>query len=253
MADTRFRVRPTFPLDKQLIQRYRWKNWLRSPLTWGTLAVALGAAVVARIPLPGMAVLLGTAIGGLTAYWKSQTAKLDAEAVSAIIKASNEQQDIELQRIMDELRADGHHQYSVCLGKFLLLKQHIEEYLHEDGALTKRKQQIEVLVDGMCHAICDQLTRLTRLHNQLSSVLTSGNPEKLAQLRNEIDDSHKLVMDGYSAIYSTAENLGAMLQPGVTTTSREEQESQVMDRLIEQLQEETEVAKRVHERLKDVI
>jgi hypothetical protein len=53
-------------------------------------------------------------------------------------------------------------------------------------------------------------------------------------------------------MYQTAENLDTILRPGTLRQNDQHADAQIMDRLIEQLQEENEVAERVHERLKDV-
>ena len=45
-AETRFRVKPTFPLDAELIRQYRRRRIWRSPLTWGVLAILLVIALI---------------------------------------------------------------------------------------------------------------------------------------------------------------------------------------------------------------
>ena len=60
-------------------------------------------------------------------------------------------------------------------------------------------------------------------------------------------------MKAYGVMYETAENLDTIVHPGKTHKhTAQPTEAEQMDRLIERLQDENEVAQRVHERMKDM-
>ncbi len=250
--DTQFRVSPTFPLDKSLIRRFRWKKILRSPVTWAVGIGVLTLGTIAGLRVPGLSFLAGVAAVGLFKFWQSKNGELEADAIQEIIRTSNAQQDAELTRIVNELHAHHQDAYATCLGKFLLLKQHIEQALHAEGKLTRRAEELEVLVDRLCSAVCSQLTQIVRVNQRLPGVLTSSNPKHLEAVQNAISDAQGRIRHAYTALYETAQSVTATDPDTSRLITRANNDSVVMDRLIEKLREENEIAQRVKERLKDV-
>ena len=250
-SETKFRVRPTFPLDRSLISGYRRRKIMRSPLTWLALVGAAGASIFSR-SMPGLIASFGAASTALWMFWQSRTDALEAEAIQQIITDSNKTQDEELQRIMQALQAKGQHQYAASLGKFLLLKQRIESRLHESGEITKKTQEIEVLVDSLCSSVCDQITQLTALNQKLGPVLTSNRPERLSRMHDQIGKCHERIMKAYGVLFQTARNIDALISPSRQRNEEQKHDADVMDRLIQQLQEENEVAQAVQQRMKEL-
>lgn len=248
---TRFRLQPTFPLDENQIRLRKLKLILQSPATGISLIGAFVLGKIAGFGWPGVATLLGAASAGLFTYWKKKNDELDNRAISELVRESNLAQDSELLRITTALRQSGHTQYSNSLGRFVLLKQRIEDRLHQDGEITNKKKEIEVLVDSICVGVCDELTELATLERRLTDVLTSGDRTELQSLSKRQTECHNRVMHAYTTLSHTAGKIDEMLRPSVQPAEIRREESRVLDRLIEELKEENEVTIRVQERLRE--
>ena len=249
---TTFNVAPTFPLDAKQIRNRMWRRVALSPLTLAGAIVAVAATALTRSGLPGLVGLTTLMSGGVAAYWYQNKDRLTAEVVHQLVAESNDRQDIELARIVGQLRANGYHQYATCLGKFLLLKQHVESELHRDRRLTGKKQEIEMLVDSLCDGICSELTTLTSLESQLADVLTSGDHRRLQELTERRQQHYERIMHAYRTLYDTTTQLDAMLHPGLGPKDRQCEASAVLDHLIERLRTENKVAERVDQLHREV-
>ncbi len=248
---TRFKLKPTFPLDENQIRLRKLKYVLKSPLTGIALIGALILGKLAGFEEFGMTAVFGAAAAGLFGHWKKKNAQLENMAISELVHESNLAQDCELLRIATLLRTQGHTQYSNSLGRFALLKQRIEDRLHQDGQITEKKKEIEILVDKICAGVCDELTELAMLEKQLTDVLTSGDRGELESLTEWQTACHNRIMHAYSTISETASQIDTMLAPSVQPVEIRREESKILDRLIEELKEENEVSTRVHERMRE--
>ena len=248
---TRFRLKPTFPLDENKIRLRKLKHIFKSPLTGIALVGAVILSKLAGFEEVGTTGVLGAAAAGLYSFWKTKNSDLENKAISELVRESNLAQDSELLRITTRLRSQGHMQYSNSLGRFLLLKQRIEQRLHQDGKITEKKKEIEILVDSICAGVCDELTELASLERRLTDVLTSGDQSELRSLTERQTECHNRVMQAYTTISQTASQIDQMLAPSAQPVEQRREDSRVLDRLIEELKEENEVSTRVQERLRD--
>ena len=183
-------------------------------------------------------------------YWKDLDNNLTADVVRELLHESNRHQDARLTGLIDQLHASGSSQYAISIGKFLLLKQQIEQQLHAEGELTERKQNIERLVDSLCSEVCQQIQRLALLDGRLAEVLTSREPESLERLSELRVAGHRRVLEAYGSLYDTAQNLYMLVRPGRERPDQSEDDLVVLDRLISVLREEHELSKKVHERIR---
>ena len=248
---TRFRLKPTFPLDENRVRRRKLKLVFSSPVTGLTYLGALIVGGLFKTGGAGFGGLLAAATGGLFAYWQTKNEELESKAIAELIQESNLAQDNELLRITDVLRREGHHPYANSLGRFVLLKQRIESQLHADGQVTRKEREIEVLVDSICAGVCDELTELVTLDRQLAGVLTSGDQAELESLTQRQRDCHHRVMHAYATMSQTADQIHDMLRPSAQPATKRDEESKILERLIEELREENEIAGRVQERMRD--
>ncbi len=166
-----------------------------------------------------------------------------------LIDESNRAQDAEIETLIDGLRQAGHAQYAISLSRFLLLKQHVEGQLHRDGRLTKRKEEVERLVDSLFREVCLQFQQLTHWKNRLGTVLTSRDPQALADLTERTNAGHERIMQAYATLFETSAQLGVLVSPG-SARSEPRREIAELDRLIEHLREENDIARTVDERIR---
>jgi hypothetical protein len=248
---TRFRLKPTFPLDENKIRLRKLMHVVKSPITGVAFLGALILGKIAGFEEWGLAGVFGAASAGLYRHWKKKSASIEDAVISELVRESNLAQDSELLRITDELRSRGHTQYSNSLGRFVLMKQRIETRLHQDGKITEKKKEIEILVDSICAGVCDELTELGMLERQLTDVLTSGDQAELKRLAERQTECHNRVMQAYTTISQTAAQIDDMLAPSAQPVEVRREESKILDRLIDELKEENEVSSRVRDRLRN--
>lgn len=249
---TRFFIKPTFPIDRQRIRARMWQLVRRSPAQACALCGAYLLSLFERPASPAGPSSVSFERDRSSSLWERKRAELESKAIQELIQESNREQDAELNRIIRTLHGGGHHQYAICLGKFALLKQHIEANLHQDGKLSQKKAEIEQLVDALCERVCYEITQLTQIESQLADVLTSPNEARLRMFTERRGECHRRLQQAYGTMNDTTERLGMMLRPGEEAIdSGAGQDFEVLDRLIERLKEENLIAQRVHEQLTD--
>jgi len=249
MAVLPIHLRPTFPLDERRIQGMKRDLIVQSPrLIFGQCA----AFVADRLLAAGF----GSNQGVLRTWldkWSSLDDELTARVVRRLVAESNADQDDAIYGMIGRLKQSGYAQYSISLGRLLLLKQHIEQGLHRNGVMSDRKEEIEILVDSICQEVCNELYRIAESDAELAKVLTSRDPKRLDETTEKLKASQKRIMHAYATLYDTASQLAIEAKPlsgssvGVTSSTMD---GPVLDRLIENLREENEMAKAIGERIR---
>lgn len=235
-------LRPTFPLDEAKIRRLKREMIWRSP---GLLAKRAIANVLHAIaPTTDFS-------KDLVASWQERDAELTARVVHEMIAESNKSQDEEIRKLVYNLNGVGKWQYAISLGKFLLLKQHIETSLHKNNKLTDRKQEIEKLVDSLCQETCQEIFEIATESDQLANVLTSGDQTRLDEFSARVSTGHSRMMHAYATLSSTAERLEILMEPGTERPDATQRKQSELDRLIQVLREENEVSQAVDQRIRD--
>ena len=240
---------PTFPIDSRRLRKLKRQRLWNSPRL---LASWVAAGICRTIQGLGW-VSEHSGLHRLTqqvlARWTDLEDDLTLTVLRSLIDESNRSQDREIQTLIDGLRDTGQAEYAIGLSRFLLLKQHVEGQLHRDGRVTSRKEEVERLVDSLFREVCREFQQLTHLQGQLAGVLTSRDPQALAELTRRSSAGHKRVMQAYATLFETSEHLGVLVSPGEDQT-KAGQEAAELDRLIEHLREENTIARTVDERLR---
>ena len=122
---------------------------------------------------------------------------------------------------------------------------------HAAGKVTRKEKEIEVLVDSICAGVCDELTELASLDRQLAGVLTSGDQAELESLTKRQKECHHRVLHAYTTMSQTAGQINDMLRPSAQPATSRDEESKILERLIDELREENEIAGRVQDRMRD--
>ncbi len=246
---TPIRLRPTFPLDSVRIRQMKRQALWQSPRLWLPWLGAQIASLFDSGQSPGSSGL-GRLTQAAIQYWQDLDSELTADVVRKLITDSNRGQDQQLVQLIGQLRTRGSRQYAISMGKFLLLKQHVEQQLHGDGEFNERKQEIESLVDSLCSEVCQKLYHLAQLEEQLADILTSRDPDKLTRLQEVRGAGHRSVLDAYASLYDTAQHLNILVKPGQEAPHRKEDDLAALDRLIEVLRDEHDLARKVHDRIR---
>ena len=244
MAILPIQLRPTFPLDEKRIEKIKRDLIWRSPrLIFGQFAARIAKSFrSAGVTHPTSLVMR------CLDWWTEVDQELTSQVISYIVAESNSTQDRSIQSLVMRLKNDGHTQYSISLGRFLMLKQRIEGSLHHDGQLSERKEEIEILVDSICQEVCNEFARIAATDESLANVLTSRDPNQLDEVSDELRASHTRIMHAYSTLYDTVSQLAIDVTP--LPDQRRNFDNATLDRLIENLREENEVAKSIDERIR---
>ncbi len=183
-------------------------------------------------------------------WWSGVDQDLTVQVMRRLVAESNVDQDDSIQAMIRHLERSGQVQYAISLGRVLLLKQHIERGLHRDGTLTKRKEEIEILVDSICQEVCNEIFRIADSDERLAKVLTSRDPQQLDDASDELKARHSRIMHAYTTLHDTATQLAIEAEP-VPQNAGGKLENAVLDRLIENLREENELTKAVDNRIRN--
>lgn len=235
-------LQPTFPLDAAKIRRLRRQAIWQSP----KLLAMRSFANVAKFLMPKSDLATD-----LNDSWSEMNDKLTAQVMQGMIAESNDGQDRQIRNLMRNLNGVGKWQYAISLGKILLLKQHIESDLHRGSRLTERKKEIEILVDSLCQEVCQEVYEIANLNDQLSEILVSGEQSRLDEMTERVSKGHTRIMHAYATLAGTADKLTVVLQPGTERPDSASRKTSELDRLIEVLREENEVAQAVDRRMRD--
>jgi hypothetical protein len=251
-TSTLFSVAPTFPIDDARIRDRSRETILRSPLTWIPLAAAGVAGLALDAGIAGFVILFGVVATLVARYWGKRRPTLDAASLRELIGESNAAQDQELLRIICNLQAKGLPQYSLCLGRFLFLKQKIEEDVHRGQPLAVFAKEVEKGVDGICAEVCRELTRIRDREEQLGEILTSRDPGRLERLESSRRESYAAILHAYTSLYQVhAEILGLGSDSALPETgaSAEEVPGQRLQEILGGLRDEADMIAKTHARI----
>jgi hypothetical protein len=225
--------RSTFPLDQGAITRQALSRVMTDPITWVPLVPVVAAYAVFDVPAL-IALALGLVVlGGVAAFWRKQWSSITDELRRKAIVDHNRAQDAILKAAADELHLGGAPSYAHKLKQFLAVKSQVEQRLHEDGALTPQKMQLEQLVDSLCFGVRDQLAALALKEQRREPV---DRAAALAQ-----------VVAAFETLQSTVADLDIILGPGEAPAGAA---SATLEEVTRRLREEAEIARRVQARLR---
>ncbi|MCW1884122.1 hypothetical protein OKA04_05230 [Luteolibacter flavescens] len=250
---TLFSVAPTFPMDDVRIRERSRELMLRSPITWTPLILAGAAGIALDAGLAGFVILFGATAALVSRYWKKRRPAIDATSLRELIGESNAAQDDELKRIINNLSAKGLHQYALCLGRFLFLKQKIEKDVHRGKHLAVFAQEVEKGVDGICAEVCREITDIRKREERLGDVLTSRDPALLERLESARRESHAAILHAYTSLYQVhAEivGLGTESLDHKPKQTAAEQPGQRLHEILGGLRDEADMIARTHARIR---
>ena len=236
------RLKPTFPLDATKIRKLKREAIWRSPRKLAIRALANVSRML--IPTSDFSTDMRDA-------WSEIDDELTARVMQDMIQESNVGQDEEIRKLMRNLNGVGKWQYAISLSKILLLKQHIESDLHRSGHLNERKKEIEILVDSLCQEVCQEIYEIANISDNLAKILTSGDEERLTEMSGRVSRGHLRIMKSYATLSGTAGKLTAALEPGTERPDSSARQISELDRLINVLREENEVAEVVDQRIRE--
>jgi hypothetical protein len=249
MPNQRDKIRATFPVPTAQIQARKLKAVLGSPITWAPYLPVMGAFTLFDIGVGLFAVLAIGVTGGLFAYWKSHSNKIEAKGLEQLVAESNQKQDAHLVASARKLLDQGYPHYAHTLGSFLEKKQQIERALHDDASdLSIQKREMETLTDDVVFGVADQINRLVQLDDTVTKArypLTDSERMKIDAARSEIGTR---IEQAYSLLKNTRDNLPILLNPAIAI-SPEDTSHTSLDLALDRLGEEQKIALRVRERM----
>lgn len=242
-------LRSTFPIPDSKIKARKWKIALGSPITWAPYLPVVGAFAFLDIGAGWFAALAAAVTAGIGWYWKGHGQKLESKLLEEVIAESNDKQDKHLIDVALELSAKGHGKYADTMVSFVEKKQQIERAIHGDGdGLTSPKKEVESLTDAVAFGVADQLERLANFDDRLNK---SPVPLTVEQRKN-IEEARQSVAEQVHSAWHTLEdtwqNLGRLLNPSGGLVDEDATHLE-LDRAINRLRREQDIAKRVSDRM----
>ncbi len=233
----------TFPVNKRALLRGKLQAVGRSPITWGGLAVAMGAAVM----LPSIPAFLlgGTALGAAIAYWKHRLPAVDAAVRAALIEDSNEDQNDALSRGIRQLRKWKCDDYADTLASFLERKKAMESALQQHSLRTPADEAVETLADTLCNEVSRDLFKMADIRYTLRKRRKRLSREQRSRMTHDQEELAARVDDALKALKDAQTHLQAQ----GTSQAHDPGANPVLDHTIDRLREEAIIAKRVRERI----
>lgn len=233
----------TFPLDHHQIQQRKQRLIGRTP----HLAVKQWLAHWAQIGLQ-WTLPHNRPLQRFLAHWSEIEKELTLRISVDLVQESNVQQDQTIRSMVQSLNDAGHTQYAKCLREIGGLKCEIENQLKRQGCISKKAEETELLVDSICHAICDEIYDLTESHQQLAAAVTSHGPEQLTDFLTEFSQRLARIQQAHNTLQQTARTLRPEQQTPQPNSGADARE---LDRLLTILKEENRIYQRVHRRIHD--
>jgi len=247
--------RPTFPLDEEELRDRIVATKLRHPGSWaGPIGLGFALSLLPLSFAPYLTLLIGLNAVWLRFLWGRIHEATSSSAVSAMVEASNRCQNERMNEVIRIFRAYGAGHYADVMVNFLGAKRRCEKEISGDPGNVSTVETMENLVDALCSGVCDELDRLVKLDRKLGSVLVSRDPAHLEKYESDRRERLVSVMEAYSVITETAETLegapAVIATSGVATFEAEATDADnELKRSIEDLRHETDIARRVHDRL----
>ena len=234
--------RLTFPLPKEEILKGQVRAIGQSPVT-----VGVGVAAVLLAPVTLGVASLGL-LAGLGWYWKRRMPELEEEVIADLVEERNAAQDKDLNRSAKTLRRYKRYDDANRLRRFIAMKRDIEEAMHACPKLDGDEVKLEHLVDTLCFEVRDELFRIADLHYALKKRRKRISSEKEASMKESIAQLDARVGEAYETLKAARANLEGLV--GVEAPAKGGSETNpVLDGAIAKLREETELARRVRERI----
>lgn len=200
----------------------------------------VGLFALTKIPL--LAAGLGIAVAsGIMYYWKTHKTELDKRVIESLISQSNTEQNNVLINRCNDLARSGYRDYGVTLASFLKIKKQIEGTLEENNEYSKSREKVENLVDTLCFEVSEELTQLVAL-------------QKKKRWRKKTEAQYKniasRIQSAYQILENTWEDLDQILDP---TYGLEGTQKSKLDSVIQELEEENTLSKKIRERIQTEI
>ncbi|MDA7525570.1 hypothetical protein N8525_00255 [Verrucomicrobiales bacterium] len=235
-----------FPIAEEEIQTRKWLARLSSPVTWAVYG-ALGLLLYILKPLWWISlILVAVTTLALWYYWRLTGKALGRRILKQVIKESNLKQEDAMSQRLKRLRKSRASDLAITLGKFAELKREIEEEISGGDDVPVSAADVEAIVDALCFGVADELDALAQVQGRLARPDLQITDEQ----KSELEDHQRELVSGISQAYKTLRetryNLDAILHPTSLDLPKRDQE---LGDVVLRLKEETEIAKRVRQRL----
>ena len=179
-------------------------------------------------------------------YWRLTGKALGRRILKQVIKESNLKQEDAMSQRLKRLRKSRASDLAITLGKFAELKREIEEEISGGDDVPVSAADVEAIVDALCFGVADELDALAQVQGRLARPDLQITDEQ----KSELEDHQRELVSGISQAYKTLRetryNLDAILHPTSLDLPKRDQE---LGDVVLRLKEETEIAKRVRQRL----
>ena len=234
------------PIAEEEIQTQKWLARLSSPVTWAVYG-ALGLLLYLLKPMWWISVILvAVTTLALWYYWRLTGSALEKRILKRVIKKSNLKQEDAMTDRLERLRKSRASDLAITLVKFVELKREIEQEIASGDDVPEAAGDVEAMVDALCFGVADELDDLAQVQGRLARPDLQIAEAQKSELENHQRELVSGISQAYKTLRETRYNLDAILHP--TSLDLPKREKELGD-VVLRLKEETEIAKRVRQRL----
>jgi hypothetical protein len=161
-------------------------------------------------------------------------------------KTPNLKQEDAMSQRLKRLRKSRASDLAITLGKFAELKREIEEEISGGDDVPVSAADVEAIVDALCFGVADELDALAQVQGRLARPDLQITDEQKSELEDHQRELFSGISQAYKTLRETRYNLDAILHPTSLDLPKRDQE---LENVVLRLKEETEIAKRVRQRL----
>jgi hypothetical protein len=254
---------PTFPLDADEMRGRVTAGKAADPGTWlppiGFLAA--GMAFPLSSPFIGFAAGATLSFLWLRWWWRRIDPRVRRSVELKMIDESNRDQDERLRARMRFYRLRGDSHLAAVVGCFLSAKGSFEARLAREHSHFSTHEKMELLVDGLCIGVCEELDGVAVLDRRLlesiladdDSVLNDVEGKRRGHLR-AIREAYVTLADAVTTLKKSRIPVALPLPSCVAERSVANPMSESLDlrNAIDELREESEISRNVRARLETV-
>ena len=244
--ESRHALESTGSISDPVIEAGKWRARLLSPVTWGVVAATLAASWYLRYRPRLILLIIIVAVIGLAYYWRVKGKALTRRIVKQETRRNSNAQNRELCERARQLERRHAGDLAITLCRFSELKKEIDEEVHRGAELPDSAGDVNQLAEELCFGVADELDRLAHVQGRLARPALQLTEEQTGKLKAMQRDLVQRISDAYESLSETRMNLDAILRP--SSLDLPQRKTQLADTVMK-LREESEIARRVRERL----
>ena len=229
----------------ETVKRRAFRSIVISPITWAPLLACILSTLLLKFPRP-LALILAVAYSCLlVVYWQTRWPALIRKHAAQTEEADADERDRLLLRMLHELENRGQKLHARRLKRFLDLKRDIHRRIAANPVASATTDEVEDVVGDLSVAVAARFEQMSNLDKRVQEALGSLTPSELQPMVDEKKANSAKIDLAFEAL----QKLSGELDEIIARLPGSEPAAGSIDSLVGRLEQETELARRVSERL----